>query len=123
MRFNTIALSVLALATTGVAHEDYMHVLTRCHPMNGACSSIGLWRTGFGWHPLSADDGCRDNQEIPNLLCMDWAAARGHFYFTGQNKRCLKRFSRVDIGACRNDISRADYNCDISLWIEVPCTW
>ncbi|KAK4039563.1 hypothetical protein C8A01DRAFT_16471 [Parachaetomium inaequale] len=109
MRLPTLA--VLASVVPIVA-ADYMLVLTSC--LNGRCGSQGWWTTVEDTYWVDANEGCRD-PDVPSMwsLCMDWGNQRGHFFFEGQPKRCIRKVSE----------GWAEYGMTSSNWDEVPCTW
>ena len=123
MRLNAVALSFLALATTIVADE--MTVLTYCHWTGTFCSSAwGLWRSAYGSYWIDANEGCRDpDPPGMNTICMDWGNSRAHFYFDGQGKRCLTKWSDLGIGSCDSGDYNGSGSCSIQKWKEVACTW
>jgi hypothetical protein len=87
-----------------------------------ACTNSGTWHTNYGTHYfIDADDGCRDT-DVPAMyqLCMDYSKGRGHFFFEGQGKRCLKETSN-DWAHCSDDFQFA--TCTTIYYDEVPCTW
>lgn len=110
--------AVLAAA----AAADWVRVDTWCDPFH--CSSeTAKWYASNEEFWVNANEGCRDPMH-PNLssLCMDWKNSRGHFYFKGQNKRCLRK--EADYGF--NWGSNCDgitTKCSRSEWRETACTW
>ncbi|KAK4124568.1 hypothetical protein N657DRAFT_644806 [Parathielavia appendiculata] len=88
-----------------------------CHPTS--CDSEGYWYTAFGSYRIDANEGCRDPPDVPsmNTICMDWGNKRGHFYFDGQAKRCIRMTSDTPFGC------GPGATCAFSNWDEVSCTW
>ncbi|KAK4124570.1 hypothetical protein N657DRAFT_644809 [Parathielavia appendiculata] len=109
MRLRTLAvLSCLASFATA----DYMIARTECF---ARCDSrASTWYTAYGSYWIDANEGCRDPPDVPamNQICMDWGNQRGHFYFDGQSRRCIRKTSEWAEG------TRA-----VSRWDEVACTW
>ncbi|KAL2258440.1 hypothetical protein VTK26DRAFT_8260 [Humicola hyalothermophila] len=117
MRLSTL-LSLIPLA--GFAAADYMTVTTHCFPTS--CNTVdGRWHSAYGTYFINASDGCHDPQYVPDMteICIDWARGRAHFYFRGQNKRCLRMDSYEWDESCYSP----QYSCYQSRWNEVPCTW
>ncbi|KAK3899492.1 hypothetical protein C8A05DRAFT_36893 [Staphylotrichum tortipilum] len=67
---------------------------------------------------LDVDTGCSD-RGVPgmNRLCMDWGNKRGHFFFDGQGRRCIRK------GDDRPYSCNALKGCVKSTWGEVGCSW
>jgi hypothetical protein len=122
MHLKASAIPLLALAAAGAA--DKVTILTKCAPLPGfPCLSHGLWTTDYGGNFfMDAGEGCRNPSGwVPgmNTICWDWGNARGHFYFDGQGKRCIKEFAAVGTGGC----GRQGEGCTAQRFNEVPCTW
>ncbi|KAK3899491.1 hypothetical protein C8A05DRAFT_18079 [Staphylotrichum tortipilum] len=106
---------LVTLATLAAA--DYMVVETYCDVFN-CTSQNSVWYTAFGSYPINANEGCRDPSDVPgmNQLCMDWGRQRGHFFFDGQGRRCLRKTEDKE-NHCAGAV------CHRSIWSEVACTW
>ncbi|KAK4121105.1 hypothetical protein N657DRAFT_648475 [Parathielavia appendiculata] len=121
MRLSTLGLIIAPLVSLATA--DYLIVHAFCTTVD--CNYLdGRWYSAFGAHFVDARGGCRDPPEnqVPGMteLCMDWPRGRGHFYFSGQAKRCLSLTSITNDPSCGpiNQIRCDDYRFD-----EVTCTW
>ncbi|KAK4464432.1 hypothetical protein QBC42DRAFT_284416 [Cladorrhinum samala] len=119
MHLNVASLAISALALAARVSADRMIVFQYC--FFTACSSPGTWYTAHGSYDVDASEGCR-NPDVPGMtqLCVDWGKSRGHFYFLGQNKRCIRETSS-DFQTCSDDFGFA--TCSDVYWDEVPCTW
>ncbi len=119
MQLNVASLVTAALAFATTASADSMIVYKYCFFL--ACSSPATWSTAYGDYSIDSGDGCRD-PDVPGMwqLCIDDANVRGHFYFDGQNKRCIRETSD-DFQHCSDDFKFA--TCSTVYWDEVPCTW
>ncbi|KAK3898276.1 hypothetical protein C8A05DRAFT_19109 [Staphylotrichum tortipilum] len=118
MRLPTLA--VLA-PLVGLAAADKLVTTVIC--MAGVqCSYInGWWTTGYGSYWATGTDGCHwaDMTTVPSLenWCLDFANNRGHFYFYGQGKRCLRVVSFTQTSYSPSETQFA------MVWEEVTCTW
>ena len=117
------ALAIFAPLVALVA-ADYMVVNTICLLGSGCTSQNGMWYSGYGTYPINANDGCRNPGEIPAMysICVDWANPRGHFFFNGQPKRCLRKTEDGEYW-CPSPAPRLIPTCYRSVWSEVACTW
>jgi hypothetical protein len=117
---NTMRLDILAVlgVLAAPALADSVEIETICNGSN--CNlNIGTWRSNTAhYFGLNCNSGCRSFSKIPafSTACFDWYRTRGHFYFQGQGKRCLK------------EVSRKEYSCGAQwcrkqVWDEVPCSW
>ncbi|KAK4035146.1 hypothetical protein C8A01DRAFT_38418 [Parachaetomium inaequale] len=117
MRFEFVTALLAALATTSMA--DRMTVNTQC-PCEwcGSCDSRdATFFTEHGSYGVNANTGCRGTK-VPGMteLCVDWERGRAHFYYRGQNKRCLLQKSKT-VSSCIAD------HCHRTEWEEARCSW
>jgi hypothetical protein len=123
MRPAALLLATLTAVHLPSAAADWLETTWRCdwlgmcgYSPNGA--RYTHFHTDFGSYEVDATEGCRGTG-VPGMteFCMDWTNTRGHFRFSGQNRRCIKKNPAGD-----------RYNCDWvacyhDIWPEVPCTW
>lgn len=115
-------IAVLA-ALVAPALADSLTIRTSCNSV-GVCNSGGVWHASNANYgdlvnnKLNLNGGCR-SLPIPAFqqVCFDWNNRRAHFYFNGQNKRCLKEASVNQYHCAGGD------RCWEHRWNEVPCTW
>lgn len=120
MQLPTLLVAALVLATGSFA--DSMVTTTSCHVITKNCNSSGQFKTNYGNYFIDANNGCRKPSNVPAMerICMDWNKNRGHFFFKGQNKRCLQRTgSDFDVKPCADSMKK----CSRQNWKEVKCTW
>ncbi|KAK4104267.1 hypothetical protein N658DRAFT_249104 [Parathielavia hyrcaniae] len=120
MRLPTLSLLLLS-PLAHLAAADYLMVHAVCTATS--CNYLdGRWHSAFGAHFVDPRGGCHDPPYVPGMteLCMDWPYGRGHFYFTGQAKRCL-RIQSVSVDPSCGPSSQI--RCDDYRWDEVACTW
>lgn len=84
---------IFLISSAALSVADSLDTITKCYSLFGIpvdCQSKGLFKTCCGQYAIDANNGCR-SPRIPGMekLCMDWRRERGHFWFMGQNKRCL----------------------------------
>ncbi|KAF4463631.1 hypothetical protein FALBO_9550 [Fusarium albosuccineum] len=113
MRFDFTAL-LATLATTCAA--DRMVVYTKCG-LTSCNSRQAVFYTDWGTYDVNADEGCRGTS-VPGMIafCVDWGRKRGHFQYSGQNKRCML-MRAMDPYGCDWD------HCHKSTWEETTCNW
>ncbi|KAJ4287882.1 hypothetical protein N0V88_007500 [Collariella sp. IMI 366227] len=97
MRLTTPALLTTLLATSALADSMVVYTVCTGDKGTGDCRhNQAAWYSGFESGYIDANEGCRDpNVGSMNNLCMDWGNWRGHFYFDGQGKRCIKHKARM----------------------------
>ncbi|KAK5652240.1 hypothetical protein OQA88_10737 [Cercophora sp. LCS_1] len=124
MHLTTLLLPLATLATTVAADAMTVHrrwaYNSNAYDFSGA--SEGIWHSAYGHQPINAAPGCRDNP-IPGMtsMCLDYDARRGHFYFSGQGKRCLRIFAYDASGMTCSFDNR--WICGLVRFEEVECNW
>ncbi|KAK4446156.1 hypothetical protein QBC34DRAFT_383577 [Podospora aff. communis PSN243] len=118
MHLPTLAAVALGAITASASH---LTLITRLDP--GIFSSFdrqGIWHTNTGaLHQVSIEGGCRTNIGVPGVreLCMDFDKMRGHWWTTGNGKRCFRHSRGRMVGSCMKG------TCWIDRWVEVNCNW
>ena len=118
MRLPTLA---FLAPLVGLAAADKLVTTVICG-VGIQCSYVnGWWTTAYGSYWAIGTDGCHgaDMTLVPGLenWCLDFAKARGHFYFHAQPKRCLqaKWYNQVYYSPTETHFEM--------IWEEVACTW
>lgn len=140
MQLNLSALALVVAGLAATASADTMMLLQCCTvgaAPGGGTMVIGCENNRAQWYPsgpqsyglaVPADAGCWNPKgsvapgpPALNNVCIDMSMARGHFYFDGQNRRCLVRRT-MDLLSVRN-VCSFPYDVYESRWDEVNCTW
>lgn len=105
------------LTMASMVAADKLITYTTCGAFG--CSSDGRWFSDSAQYRIDANEGCHDWPGPWGMrqLCMDWGNKRGHMYFEGQNKRCIRKGGDYD---CTGYYNWSETCAD---WNEVGCDW